>query len=100
MNIRGNLFRTPKHKKFQYTPRYYDEQKEELKERVRRAEKRAEDTEDARKERIKTGMRRSVNTSGMDLGKVRRKAVFKANMMVLIFALLITLGLALIFLYI
>jgi hypothetical protein len=32
-----NMFRTPKHQKFIYHPRYYDPEKEELMERIRSA---------------------------------------------------------------
>ena len=34
-----NFFKSPKHKRFTYNPLYYNQQKEELQERVRRIER-------------------------------------------------------------
>jgi hypothetical protein len=42
MGLNLSFFKTPKHRVFNYQPLYYDERKEELQERVARAEEAAE----------------------------------------------------------
>ena len=39
MALRFSFFKTPKHRVFNYTPRHYDPDKEELQERIRKAER-------------------------------------------------------------
>lgn len=57
MKISG--FRTPKHKKFNFVPRHYDEKKEALLDRVDRYQADASN-EDKLKERISDSFRRST----------------------------------------
>lgn len=49
--------RTPKHQRFNYVPRYYDEDKEDLQERVRLAKGEAGNA-DLAKSRIRSGFKR------------------------------------------
>lgn len=75
-----NVFRLPKHNKFNYIPRHYDPEKEAFKERMREIELRSGDSTEAMKSRIAAGMRQSaIDNSGL-----RRKSIIKSNMIVLI----------------
>ncbi|MEM6963949.1 MAG: hypothetical protein AAF573_04220 [Bacteroidota bacterium] len=79
--------KVPKHKNFDYTPRYYDPKKEELMERVNAAKGQATVDTEATKNRIKNSLRRSRGSNP----SLRRQQVFKTNMirLVLIAVLLI-----------
>jgi hypothetical protein len=52
------LFKTPKHNRFQYNPRYYDPKQEELEERLRTARGEGANDTEAMKARISSGFRK------------------------------------------
>lgn len=79
----------PKHRQYEYKPRYWDPEKEDLDQRLRRAEARKQDDEGARRERIKSGLRRGGYTrdnSAMRQQVVRTNLRLVAIMAVLFFA--------------
>lgn len=84
--------KVPKHKNFDYTPRYYDPKKEELMDRVNVAKGKAGTSAEATKARIKSSLRRGRNNNP----SLRKQQVFKSYMLrlVLIVALIIALLLA------
>ncbi|MFT7156541.1 MAG: hypothetical protein ACI8Q1_001556 [Parvicella sp.] len=70
-----------KHRRFNYTPMYYDEQKEELQERIEQAKIKYHQTEATddlvRKERMKSAFKKSadINVSANRNGAVRRTII-------------------------
>ncbi len=79
MALFKNLFRTPKHQRYDYKPRYWDEEKELLEKRLKRIEMLQQDGAEAMKARIASGMRRGYLA---DKG-YRRKQVRKSNLLLL-----------------
>ena len=73
------ITKVPKHQKFDYTPRHYDAQKEDLEQRIEIAKGKQGDDVEAAKARMLTGMRRGRNTNP----KLRKQLVFKSNMLLL-----------------
>lgn len=73
------IFRTPKHSQFTYVPRYYDPQKEALRERIAEIEKEKSDDAEAMKQRISSGLRR-----GRGDASLRRRTVIKSNITVFV----------------
>ncbi|MEM9887716.1 MAG: hypothetical protein AAF849_17610 [Bacteroidota bacterium] len=71
------FFRTPKPQRFEYKPRYYDESKEELKDRIRSAEQSNEYSAEGAKQRISGGFRRK--TSGYKANKGYRSQQVKRS---------------------
>lgn len=70
MSLRLSFFKTPKHRVFNYQPLYYDERKEELEERIARAEAEAEGEKQAGKNpnyvpgrNIRQNFRRNVSSN-------------------------------------
>ena len=53
------LFKVPKHRKYEYKPRYWDQQKEDLKERLRRIEEAKQGNTEGMRDRIRAGLRQS-----------------------------------------
>ncbi len=91
MALKMNFFRVPRHRKYDYLPRYYDADKAELQERVKKAELMAQDTVEGAKARIAHKLsNRSGN--GRAFEPQRRKAVLRSNLMLIgiIAALIIT----------
>lgn len=84
-----NMFRTPKHRKYDYIPQYYSPENEERKERLRKAEILAEDSIEGTKARIAHKLStRSGN--GRKYEPQRRKAVIQSNLrLVIVLACLI-----------
>ncbi len=72
------FFRIPRHQKFNYIPRYYDPEKEAIKERVDQAMKQQDNSAEAMKSRISSGLRRG---HGGDHG-LRGRYVFRSNLTV------------------
>lgn len=62
-----NFFRTPKHQRYLYIPRFYDPEKEELQQKLKR-DNFADDTPEAMKARISAGLRRK-QTSDPEIRK-------------------------------
>ena len=72
------FFRQPKHQQFNYKPRFYDPDKEDLERRLKKARLEQEQTPEAMKSRIKSGLR----SYRPEDGRLRRRAVVKSNMVV------------------
>ncbi|NNE29105.1 MAG: hypothetical protein HKN16_05690 [Saprospiraceae bacterium] len=92
------VFRTPRHQRFEYNPRYWNPDKEERENRLKRAQQMKEEGNvEGMKARISTGLRRG----GARDTDYRRKMVQKANfrlMTVLISLIVITITVIWIFL--
>ncbi|MEM9917462.1 MAG: hypothetical protein AAF990_05165 [Bacteroidota bacterium] len=73
------LNRTPKHQRFEYIPRYWDPDKEELKQRIESVQKAREGDPEAIKERISGGFRRGYNSDR----KYRNQQVRRSNIVLL-----------------
>lgn len=74
----SRMFKTTKHQRYEYKPRYYDPVKEELKERVERAKKAKAGDRDAIKARMVGGLRQHRGRRS-----TANQAVRKSNMMLL-----------------
>ncbi len=76
--MKFTFFKIPKHRQFNYSPLYYDEAKEERKERERRVRDELgisptqEDKENSTEDRIKGKMRRKIKSSFEVTHKARR----------------------------
>lgn len=93
-----NIFKRTQHKKFKYYPRYYDEEREELLERVRKAQGTRGDEIDNVKARISKGLREGGKSQSAPIIEFRRKQVRKSNRMVVyVFLVLVLLTLVLLF---
>lgn len=77
-----NFFKLPKHQSFDYVPRYYNPDKEDLQRRLKQAENSREDNVQAAKQNISAGLR---GRGSFKKGYVsqRKKQVFKSNMVLL-----------------
>ncbi len=73
------VFRTPKHQRFEYKPRHWNPQKEELEKRLEEIEKMKQNDPDALKARIAKNFRRG----SIGHGDARRKATLRSNMLLL-----------------
>ncbi len=78
----SRFFKTPKPKPFEYVPRFYDPAKEELEERIRRAEARKQGGQAAVKERIREGLRKG-STYNPRYRKMKSDAVLRSNLLLL-----------------
>lgn len=82
MALKTNLFRTPKHRKYDYIPRYYNPEKEEREARLKKAELMADDSIEGMKSRISSKMKHGGG--GMkEYESQRRKALRRSNMLLL-----------------
>ena len=72
--------KVPKHKSFDYNPRYYDPKKEELERRIEIAKGKVGNSPEATKARIRHQLRNSRNNNPA----LRRQQVFKSNMLLLV----------------
>ncbi len=82
-----NFFKTPHHQRFDYIPRYYDADKEDLERRLKIARQQQGDDPDAVKHRISSGFRRkqkAYKASSRAAG-MRRNLVLIAILVALIF---------------
>ncbi|MFZ4425640.1 MAG: hypothetical protein ACOYOO_00650 [Saprospiraceae bacterium] len=73
-------FRVPKHKQFEYQPRYWDAEKEALQERIRKKQEARDAGLEGMRERVKMGFRRS---SFLQDQSYRKRAAFRSNMTLL-----------------
>ena len=74
-----SLFRSPKPKKFNYIPRFYDPEKEALEERLKNIkEKQNEDIEGV-KARISGGFRKGHSSNS----QMKKRLVWKSNIIIL-----------------
>ena len=74
-----SLFKVPKHQTYEYKPRYWNQKKEELQERLDRIEQIKNGDTTSAKARIAGGFRRGFEASGQG----RRASVLKSNLMLL-----------------
>jgi hypothetical protein len=70
------VFRTPKHQKFDYKPRYWDPQKEELQERMQKIEDMKRGGIEGTKARISSNIRRSYRGNH----GYRKQLVLRSNL--------------------
>lgn len=91
-----SFFRVPKHQQFEYKPRFYDPQKEELQERLAAVESRKQEGIEGAKNRIRQGIRRSFEQDE----SYRRRQVLRSNLIVAgIVVMLLVLGYMLLTIY-
>lgn len=81
MAIRFNMFKTPNHRKYGYIPRYYNPDKEEMENKLKRARLLADDSIEGTKARISNQMKRGRKTK--EFKAERKKAMFRSNMLLL-----------------
>lgn len=79
------MFRTPKHQKFIYIPRYYDPEKEELKERIRAAK----GQQDSELDNMKARIGQTYQKKYMSKKESSRKTIRKSNIMVFVIFLVL-----------
>lgn len=74
--FKGRLTKLPKNRQYKYHPRYWNPKKEELEERLKKAELRKNGDKEAIKDRISSGFRKGyVADNGF-----RRQKVMRSNM--------------------
>ncbi|GJM33570.1 MAG: hypothetical protein DHS20C18_25710 [Saprospiraceae bacterium] len=64
----------PKHRQYEYTPRYWNQEKEELAERLKNIEERKKGNPDAMKSRISNGFRRGFSGGRSVRGKQAKRS--------------------------
>ena len=74
-----SLFRVPKHQQYEYKPRYWDQKKEELQERLDRIEQMKQGDTESAKARIAGGFQRGFEASGQG----RKAGVLRSNLILL-----------------
>ncbi len=74
------FFKVPKHQQYEYKPRYWDPKKEELEERLRKAEERRGSNVEASKARISSGFR---NKATREYSGIGRRQAFRSNMILI-----------------
>ena len=74
-----NIFRLPKPNTFNYIPRYYDPDKEDLEDRLKKARLERESGTEAMKSRISTGLRQR----GGGNRALRKKMVLRSNLIII-----------------
>jgi len=77
----------PKHKSFEYTPRYYDPDKEDLKNRLSKYDESTKNDPEAIKARIKGGFSKPITRSYES--DAYKKALKRSNKVVLIVTLIL-----------
>ncbi|MEM1321359.1 MAG: hypothetical protein AAGG75_13975 [Bacteroidota bacterium] len=77
------VFKTPRHQKFEYRPRYWDPDKEALEDRLKKFEEGKEKDPDAIKARIASGFRRQGRGGGNNTA-LRGRYMFRSNMLLLV----------------
>ena len=80
-----DIMKTAKHQRFNYIPRHYDPDKEDLKRRVEAAQNKGTADPEAAKARISASLRHSRNANP----KLRSQAVFRSNILLLIIIVLL-----------
>lgn len=81
MGLFGFL-KPPKPVGFDYKPRFYDQKKEEFRERLKKAEELAGDDPEALKARIRRNLQRK--SSYLAEQKIRQRQIMKSNLMLLV----------------
>ena len=73
------FFKVPKHQRYEYKPRYWDQQKEELQERMDRVKRIQGDGADAMKARISSGLKRGYRGDQ----RLRKQRAMRSNMLLI-----------------
>ncbi len=81
MPIFRGIFKTPAHRKYNYNPRYFDAESEELQERLQNAEKLKAEGAEGSKARILFGLRRGGYSAESE--SMRKKSAMRSNMLLL-----------------
>ncbi len=71
----GNMFKTTRHKRFDYKPRFFDPVQDELEERIKSKEFTGLNDRAARRYRISDGIRRNQGHSS-----IRKESTMRANL--------------------
>ena len=71
-----SFFKTPRHQKFEYKPRYWNPEKEDLEKRIGLA-KRENNDPNAMKSRISHGLRRGYNYSSRNNSNASKKSTLR-----------------------
>lgn len=74
------FIKLPKHQQYQYKPRYWDPEKEELKERLQRIEALKQGDTEGMKARIASGIKRGYKADSRE----RNKQMTRSNLVLLI----------------
>jgi len=83
--MRFFVTRTPKHRQFDYKPRYWDQEAEEREERLKRLESLKDGSVAGTKARISSGFKRGYRgNSGL-----RRRQVMRSNLILILIVLLL-----------
>lgn len=73
------FFRVPKHQRYEYKPRYWDPQKEELEERLERIKQIQGEGTDAMKARISSGLKRGYRGDQ----RLRQQRAMRSNLLLI-----------------
>ncbi len=79
MSFKFVIFKTPKHSQFDYKPRFWDPEKEEREERLRKLNQLRKDGLDGSKARITSGFRRGYTHNSA----YRRRQVLRSNLVLI-----------------
>lgn len=96
--MRFTFSKLPRQKKFSYTPKYYDERKEELQEALDRADTRKKEGTDGMKARISHQFKRG-SSSSMDRTYRRRRVRHSNYRLLLVIIFLLFLAYAIVNVY-
>jgi hypothetical protein len=92
--MRITFFKIPKHRAFNYKPRYYDTDKEELSERIRKIEETSKQSNDGeyvfRRENINFRKDRALNQKRIEAKFSNKRLLVYATLLVFIIAVLVS----------
>lgn len=74
------FFKTPKHKRYEYIPRYWEPEKEELHDRIRKLEEAKNSGIEGMRDRVQMGLRRTHTRDN----SVRKRETMRSNITLLI----------------
>ncbi|MBR9921992.1 MAG: hypothetical protein GYB31_14220 [Bacteroidetes bacterium] len=74
-----NIFRTPKPQRYNYVPRYYNPEKEDLDKRLNRIENGKKDPVDGVKSRLEGGFMRRSGGYNPNASRMRSGSIFRSN---------------------
>lgn len=83
------IFKLSKNRSFNYVPRFYDEDKEKLEERIKMAKERKEGSADGMKARVSAGLSMGLNKHKVE-ASFQKKQIWRSN--TIVFGLIIVLG--------
>ncbi len=82
MAIIGGFFKKQKHQRFEYKPRYWDPQKEELEQRVKAAQGMADNDPESIKRRISKNWRRNYKSNSRSSYKSSKRSTIMLLMII------------------